>query len=63
MEKKIEICLEIHRETKKSFLVSDDGQNMAWLPKSQIEHSPDPQTGDTIIFEMPEWLAIEKGFA
>jgi len=62
VENKIEICLEIHRETKKSFLVSDDGGNMALLPKSQIEHSPDAQVGDTIGFEMPEWLAIGKGF-
>ena len=58
----IEIMAEVIKETEDSFILSDDGENKQWFPKSLLDHSPDPQVGDTICFEMPEWLAIEKGF-
>lgn len=61
-DEKIEIMAEVKRETDRAFLLSDDGVTSQWVPKSQVDHSPDPQPGDTIVFEMPEWLAIEKGF-
>ena len=62
MKNLIEITAEVKRETDKAFLLSDDDVNEQWIPKSQLDHSPDPQVGDVISFEMPKWLAIEKGF-
>lgn len=37
-----------------------DGDNLVWLPKSQIEIE---ETGDgkTLIVTLPQWLAEEKG--
>ena len=43
-------------ETDKAFRVSD-GSKVEWFPKSQIEDNGDGT------FTIPEWLAIEKGFA
>lgn len=57
----VEITAEVKRETDDAFLLSD-GDTKEWFPKSELDHSPDPQVGDVIAFEMPEWLAIEKGF-
>lgn len=57
----IEITAEVKAETKKAFLLSDDGENETWVPKSQLTYAAEPETGDIIVFEMPEWLAVEKG--
>ena len=57
----VEITAEVIKETDKSFVLSD-GDTKEWFPKSELDHSPNPQIGDTVCFEMPEWLAIEKGF-
>lgn len=62
MKEKIEIMAEVKAETDNAFLLSDDGENVQWVLKSQLDHNPNPQVGDTIVFEMPEWLAIEKEF-
>lgn len=62
MAKPIEICVAIKRETPAAFLVSDDGEKTTWVPKSQIKTDQDCGPGDTVVFTMPEWLAIEKGF-
>ena len=60
---KIEVCLEIMHQTDKAFLVSDDyGETSQWVPKSQIDTGPDAGVGDTVVMEMPTWLAEEKGF-
>jgi len=59
--KTTEISLEIKHQTDDAFLLSD-GDNDAWIPKSLLDHSPDPRTGEVIAFEMPEWVAIEKEF-
>ena len=60
MEEWVELLLEIKAETGKALLVSDGGQNV-WLPKSQIEYTEQGGKGDEIVFEIPEWLALEKG--
>lgn len=62
MSKEIEICLEVRRETEKAFLVTDDGENTIWIPKSQAKPDQDCGPGDTVVFTMPEWLAVENGF-
>ena len=60
---KIEVCLEVMQETDKAFRLRGDGDSYGeWLPKSQLDCGQDPGVGDTIVFEMPEWLAVEKGF-
>ena len=58
---KIEICLEIKKETEKAFLVTD-GDVEEWLPKSQIELDQNGGEGDTVIITMPEWMAEKKEF-
>ncbi len=60
--KQIEICLEILKETKAAYLVTDAGEQIAWIPKSQVTPDQDCGPGDTVVFTMPEWLALEKGF-
>ena len=57
----VDLTMQLHVETVKAVLVSDDGekQNAVWLPLSQIEI--EKQRGDVVIVTMPEWLAIEKG--
>ena len=63
MSKETEICLEVIRETEKAYQVSDDGQETTqWIPKSLVEPEQACGAGDTVVFTMPEWLAVEKGF-
>lgn len=52
----IDIACEIKRETEKAYAISDDGENIIWVPKSQVEFDEDQGT-----MAMPEWLAEEKG--
>lgn len=57
----VEFCGEIKRETDKAFMVFD-GQNEIWMPKSMIQSKR--QIGynrSDFVFEIPEWLAKEKG--
>ena len=59
MDKKmIEFYFEIEHETEKAYLVSD-GENKIWLPKSQVEVIKELKEGAE--FEIPEWLAKDKG--
>ncbi|MBT7630983.1 MAG: hypothetical protein HN597_14960 [Desulfobacula sp.] len=60
-QKKVDIYLEIKRETDKAFLVTD-GESSQWLPKSQIKITRQGDPGETVLFTIPEWLAIERGF-
>ncbi len=58
----IDVTLQMHHETDKAFLVSDDGnrEKAIWLPKSQCERG-DPKGKGVFEFTMPEWLAMDKG--
>jgi hypothetical protein len=65
MKKSVDVELEVRVKavTNKAILVSTDGSNQVWLPKSQISDWSDSEELDhhtTSIF-VPEWLAIEKG--
>ena len=66
IKKPIEICLYIISETDKAFRVTDTGEldfeKTVWLPKSQVYLEQDAGPRDTVIFTMPEWLALDKGF-
>lgn len=52
-------------ESAKAILVEYEGQEM-WIPKSQFDWetfmNEYHQSGDEVEIEIPEWLAIEKGF-
>ena len=50
----------IIEETELAILIRVDGWT-DWYPKSQIERSV--KFGDEIEFDIPEWLAEEKGIA
>ncbi len=65
--KKVEITLNILRETEKAILVTDckdinEEKNEQWIPKSQIDVPPFFEIGDTMGIVMPEWLAKTKDF-
>jgi hypothetical protein len=51
----LDFAVQLHAETEKAWLVSDDGEkkNAKWIPKSQAELAEG-------ILTCPEWLAKEK---
>ena len=57
----LDLTMQLHYETKKAVLVSDDGvkEHAVWLPLSQIEI--ERKAEGTVEVTMPEWLAIDKG--
>lgn len=56
----IDLTVEIHHQTDKAWLLSDDGnrENAVWIPKSQAEIE---YNGRTHILTCHEWLALDKG--
>lgn len=61
--REIELEVQVRAVTDKAMLVSTDGTNQAWVPKSQISDwagSEELDMRTTSIF-LPEWLATEKG--
>lgn len=57
----IDITMQLHAETSKAVLVSDDGDKTKaiWLPLSQVEI--DRKADGVVIVTMPEWLATQRG--
>ena len=55
----IDVAVQLHHETEKAWLVSDDGdkKRAIWIPKSQAEIEA---KGGAHILTMPEWLALDK---
>lgn len=59
----VELAVTVKVVTDKAILVSTDGTNQVWLPKSQITDWSGSEELDhttTSIF-LPEWLATDKG--
>lgn len=56
----VDLKVVLHHETEKAWLVSIDGENKVWIPKSRAEFEPDkgPWRGTLTLSEA---LAIEKG--
>jgi hypothetical protein len=56
----IDVTLQLHHETAKAILVSEDGDrdNAKWLPLSQVEI--ERKERGIVIVTMPEWLAMDK---
>lgn len=66
MSRTRELELHFHAGTGKAMrlsLTGDDTQ-AEWVPRSQIEvlDLVEPDKGDTVNIEIPEWLAKQKGF-
>jgi DNA-directed RNA polymerase alpha subunit len=61
----IDVVVQMHAETEKAVLVSDDGDKdkAVWLPKSQIEIDPSmkERSKGAAMITLPEWLAKDKG--
>jgi hypothetical protein len=57
----IDLPMQLHAETPKAVLVSDDGDKdkAIWLPLSQIEI--ERKRDGMVIVTLPEWLATERG--
>lgn len=57
----IDVTVQLHHETEKAILVSDDGDRdkAVWLPLSQVEI--ERKSKGIVIVTMPEWLAADKG--
>ena len=57
----------VKHSTPKALLVLDGDEEEHWIPKSQICDESDidesAEAGDQGELTLPEWLAIEKGFA
>lgn len=61
MAKTIEFCGELKRETPKAYLVHD-GKEDVWIPRSQVKSIRQiDRIGVDFEFEIPVWLAREKG--
>ena len=57
----IDLTMQLHAETGKAVLVSDDGDKVRaiWLPLSQVEI--ERKASGIVVVTMPEWLAIQRG--
>ena len=63
----IDVTVQMHAETEKAVLVSDDGDKASavWIPKSQCEIEFDASMkvrgNGAATLTLPEWLAKDKG--
>lgn len=55
-----EIAADVLHETDRAWKISD-GTKEYWLPKSQCEFTPSSATREHGVFDVPVWLAKEKG--
>jgi hypothetical protein len=64
MGENVEIDVEIIKTTGSAVLVSD-GDTEEWIPLSLIQNKGDYEyeEGTICTIEIPEWVAIDKGFA
>jgi hypothetical protein len=58
----VDIELQLHHETDKAILVSDDGdrERAVWLAKALVEI--EPKKRGIVVVTMPDWMARDKGF-
>ena len=55
--------VEIIHFTKEALFVYNGSEDKKWLPLSEIEViDGEVEKGEKVIIQMPEWLAVEKGF-
>ncbi len=58
--REVEIEVTIKCETEKAYLVHN-GENEAWIAKSQIKDYTEESDGSISSILIAEWLGIEKG--
>lgn len=60
MARLTDISVQLHQETERAILVSEDGdsENSVWLAKSLIEF--EPKANGIVEITLPEWLAVER---
>lgn len=63
MSEFLDTTVEIHQETDRAILASEDGDegSAVWLPLSQIEINA--RRGSVADISVPGWLAEERGLA
>lgn len=57
----LEFCGEVKQISPNACLINVDGVT-GWVPDSQADYIDEPEIGEEIRFEIPEWLATKKGF-
>ena len=59
----VEVTLEVLGESELAFRLAA-GDSICWIAKSLITNLDqlDPDIGDTLEFEIPDWLAKKEGF-
>jgi hypothetical protein len=57
----VDLTMQLHAETEKAVLVSDDGEEAKaiWLPLSQVEI--ERKAKGVVVVTLPEWLATQRG--
>lgn len=55
----VDITVQLLHQTDEAILVTDDGKNNVWLPKSLVEY--ELKKDELYDVQLPEWLAKEKG--
>jgi hypothetical protein len=63
MSEKVELELYVEGETAMAYAVTEGEPDSPtiWLPKSQVDVLGRSTLGSVATFEVPEWLAVEKG--
>lgn len=61
MAEMLQFTGEVKAITEKAVLLSVDGVT-GWVPDSEADYIDEPEEGIDIRFEIPEWLAENKGF-
>ena len=59
----VKLTVFFHKETDGAYLISDDGENTHWIPKSQCVEIGEPQlVGEhpEIELTIPVWLAQDQ---
>lgn len=59
----VELELNLVAETAMAYGVTEDDPEdpVIWLPKSRVETLGRAVLGSVVKFEVPEWLAVDKG--
>lgn len=59
----VELRLNLVAETAMAYGITEDDPDdpVIWLPKSRVEALDRAAVGTVVRFDVPEWLAIDKG--
>ena len=60
MAKVVEVLITILDEDEKAFKIKSEDGNIQWVLKSVISDDSHGKVGETVIFDLPEYLAIRS---